>query len=49
MVQQLRETFPDFCPHRYVILDRDTKLNDDVSDFLKRTGAQICSLSKTVE
>jgi hypothetical protein len=38
VVQQLRETFPEAGPHRYVILDRDTKFNDDVLAFLKATG-----------
>ena len=38
VVQQLREALPDFCRYRHMILDRDTKLNDEVIDFLKSTG-----------
>ena len=37
-VQQLRETFPDAGPYRYVILDRDSKFDADVIAFLKATG-----------
>jgi hypothetical protein len=38
VVQQLRETFPEAGPYRYVILDRDTKFDDDVLVFLQSTG-----------
>ena len=38
MVQQLREAFPDACPYRYAILDRDSKFDADVITFLKATG-----------
>jgi len=38
VVQQLRETFPDAGPYRYVILDRDAKFDADVIAFLKATG-----------
>jgi putative transposase len=38
VVQQLRETFPDAGPYRYVILDRDSKFDADVMVFLKATG-----------
>ena len=38
VVQQLRETFPEADPYRYVLLDRDAKFNADVVDFLKATG-----------
>jgi transposase InsO family protein len=38
VVQQLRETFPEAGPYRYVILDRDAKFNADVVSFLKETG-----------
>ena len=38
VVQQLRETFPDAGPYRYVILDRDSKFDADVIVFLKATG-----------
>lgn len=39
-MQQLRETFPEACPYRYVILDRDTKFDAEVIAFLKATGLQ---------
>ena len=38
IVQQLRETFPETCPYRYVILDRDSKFDDEVIAFLTATG-----------
>src|SRR6187399_931170 len=38
VVQQLREAFPDACPYRYAILDRDSKFDADVITFLKATG-----------
>jgi transposase InsO family protein len=38
VVQQLRETFSDSVPYRYVILDRDSKFDADVIQFLKSTG-----------
>src|SRR6476469_4811856 len=38
VVQQLREAFPEAGPYRYVILDRDSKFNDDVIAFMKVTG-----------
>ena len=40
IVQQLREAFPETCPYRYVILDRDTKFDTDVITFLKATGLE---------
>jgi len=40
IVQQLREAFPEACPYRYVILDRDTKFDAEVIAFLKATGLQ---------
>ena len=40
VVQQLRETFPDAGPYRYVILDRDSKFDAEVIAFLKATGLQ---------
>ena len=40
VVQQLRETFPDTGPYRYVILDRDSKFDQDVMAFLQATGLQ---------
>jgi putative transposase len=38
VVQQLRETFPEAGPYRYVILDRDAKLDAEVVAFLQGTG-----------
>jgi transposase InsO family protein len=38
VVQQLRETFPEAGPYRYVILDHDSKFDADVIGFLKATG-----------
>ena len=38
VVQQLRETFSEAGPYRYVIFDRDAKFNADVVGFLKTTG-----------
>jgi putative transposase len=38
VVQQLRETFSDSVPYRYVILDRDSKFDADVIQFLQSTG-----------
>jgi transposase InsO family protein len=38
VVQQMREAFPEAGPYRYVILDRDSKFNTDVIQFLKSTG-----------
>jgi hypothetical protein len=32
---QLREAFPEPCRYRYVILDRDTKFDANVTGFLK--------------
>ena len=34
IVQQLREAFPESCPYRYAILDRDAKFGNDVKDLL---------------
>lgn len=38
MQQQLREAFPEAGRYRYLLLDRDTKFDADVIDFLKSTG-----------
>jgi putative transposase len=38
IVQQLREAFPESCPYRYAILDRDAKFGADVIDLLKANG-----------
>jgi putative transposase len=40
VVQQLREAFPEAGPYRYVILDRDSKFDNEVITFLKATGLQ---------
>ena len=34
----MREAFPDACPYRYAILDRDSKFDADIITFLKATG-----------
>ena len=38
IVQQLREALPDSCPYRYMILDRDGKFGQEVTDFLSDGG-----------
>ena len=38
VVQQLREAFPDSAPHRYAILDRDTKFDAEVLRALRSMG-----------
>ena len=38
IVQQLREAFPESCPYRYAILDRDAKLGKDVTVLLASSG-----------
>src|ERR1700693_906180 len=38
VIQQLRETFADAGPYRYVILDRDAKFDATVIRFLQATG-----------
>ena len=38
IVQQLREAFPDSCPYRYAILDRDTKFGKEPTDLLASRG-----------
>jgi putative transposase len=38
IVQQLREAFPDPCPYRYALLDRDSKFGKDAMEFLKSSG-----------
>jgi putative transposase len=38
IVQQLREAFPDAGAYRYILLDHDTKFDDEVIAFLKSTG-----------
>ena len=38
VVQQLREAFPEAGSYRFVILDRDSKFNGNVIEFVKATG-----------
>lgn len=38
VLQQLRQTFSEGGPYRYVILDHDSKFDNDVIAFLKCTG-----------
>lgn len=38
IVQQLREAFPESCPYRYVVLDRDGKFGDEVTELLTASG-----------
>ena len=40
VVQQLRETFAEAGPYRYVILDRDSTFDAEVITFLKATGLE---------
>jgi transposase InsO family protein len=40
VVQQLRETFPEADPYRYVIFDHDSKFNADVITLLQSTGLE---------
>lgn len=38
ILQQLRAAFPESCPYRYAILDRDAKFGKDVTDLLASGG-----------
>jgi transposase InsO family protein len=38
IVQQLREAFPEPCPYRYALLDRDSKFSKEATDFLEFSG-----------
>jgi putative transposase len=38
VVQQLRETFPEAGPYRYLILDRDATFNGEIYAFLRSRG-----------
>ena len=40
VVQQLREAFPEAGHYRFVILDHDSKFNEDELAFLQATGLQ---------
>jgi hypothetical protein len=34
----LREAFPESCPYRYAILDRDGKFGEEATDLLAASG-----------
>jgi putative transposase len=38
IMQQLREAFPEPCPYRYALLDRDSKYCKDVTELLISSG-----------
>lgn len=38
IVQQVRQAFPESCPYRYAVLDRDGKFGDEVTELLTATG-----------
>jgi putative transposase len=38
ITQQLREAFPEPCPYRYALLDRNAKFGKDVTDLLASSG-----------
>jgi hypothetical protein len=40
IIQQPREAFPEPCRYRYVILDRDRKLDAEVTGFLTAAGLE---------
>jgi transposase InsO family protein len=40
VVQQLRESFPEAGPYRYVILEQDSKFDDDILALLRATGVE---------
>jgi putative transposase len=40
IVQQLRETFPEADPYRYVLFDHDSKFNGEVTSLLRSTGLE---------
>jgi transposase InsO family protein len=45
IVQQLREAFPESCPYRYAILDRDSKFGEEVTDLLTASGMKPTRIS----
>jgi transposase InsO family protein len=45
IVQQLRAAFPESCPYRYAILDRDGKFGVEVTDFLTASGLKPARIS----
>ena len=40
IVQQLRDAYPESCPYRYAILDRDAKFGAGVIDLLEASGVK---------
>jgi putative transposase len=40
IAQQLREAFPEPCPYRYAVLDRDGKFGQEVTDLLTSSGVK---------
>ena len=38
IAQQLREAFPESCPYRYAILDRDGKFGEEATNLLTASG-----------
>jgi transposase InsO family protein len=40
IIQQLREAFPEPCRYRYVLFDRDQKVNAEVISFLEAAGLE---------
>jgi putative transposase len=40
VIEQLRETFPEADPYRYVLFDHDSKSNDEVTSLLTSTGLE---------
>jgi transposase InsO family protein len=45
IVQQLREAFPESCPYRHAILDRDGKFGDEVTKLLTASGMKPTRIS----
>jgi len=44
-LEQLREAFPESCPYRYAILDRDGKFGQEVTDLLTASGMKLTRIS----
>lgn len=38
VLQQLREAFPEAAPYRYILFDRDSKFDGEVTALLRATG-----------
>jgi hypothetical protein len=45
IVQQLRQAFPESCPYRYAILDRDGKFGEEVTELLTASGMKPTRIS----